>query len=254
MQQTNIFEQIKNDWRGLYRLCGVGALVLLVYCLATIIIMAITGGQPATVEETLTMLQGNRLVGLLRMDLLTVLVMPLYYVLFLGFLVSLWRAHLVNAVLAFLLVLTGVTLFLAMPSVFSYAFLSDRLAQVAGDAQRAQILAAGEAIQAADMWRGTGAMVGGLLTQTGAVLISFVMLRGTVFGKAAAWMGIITHGLDLLHILVGFFAPELGILLMIVAGPLYLIWFPLVARGFWRLAKEPTAARQPRPVMMNAAD
>jgi len=36
---------------------------------------------------------------------------------------------------------------------------------------------------------------------------------------------------------VGFFNPAAGDMLMIVAGPLYLIWFPLVAHGLFKLAK-----------------
>jgi len=48
---------------------------------------------------------------------------------------------------------------------------------------------------------------------------------------------IVTHGLDLLHLLVGFFIPT-GVILMAIAGPLYLVWFPLLARDFFRLVRE----------------
>lgn len=71
---------------------------------------------------------------------------------------------------------------------------------------KAHYLAAGEAVLATDIWHGTGAYLGGIFVQTGAVWISVVMLR-SVFGKLTAYVGIITHGLDLVHIL---FAPLLA--------------------------------------------
>jgi hypothetical protein len=87
-------------------------------------------------------------------------------------------------------------------------------------------------------------VVGGLLLQSGAVLISVVMLRSRSFGKAAAWVGILTHGLDLAHILVGFAAPAVGSMIMYAAGPLYLTWFPMVA---WKLFRLGRAAANAQP-------
>jgi hypothetical protein len=124
--------------------------------------------------------------------------------------------------------------------VFSYLYLSDKFAIAISDFQKNQLLAAGESILASDMWHGTGAKIGGLLLQTGAILISILMLRSNVFNKSTAITGIATHGLDLTHILFGFFAPSLGNIIMFIAGPLYLIWFPMVGFRLYklRLAKE----------------
>lgn len=223
--------------QSLYTVAGVSTLLLLLYSFATLLIVAITGGQPTTVEEVFAMLQENRLVGLLRLDLLTVFIMPLYYVLFLSFFVALWRTNPVYASLAALLAFAGLTLFLATPSVFSYLFLSDQYAAATTDAQRAQLIAAGNAIYASDMWHGTGALIGGMLLQIGAVLISVVMLKGGAFGKATAYVGILTHGLDLAHILVWFMVPALGNIIMFAAGPLYLIWFPMIALRLFRMSR-----------------
>jgi hypothetical protein len=64
------------------------------------------------------------------------------------------------------------------------------------------------------------------------------MLSSNAFGKATAYVGVVTHGLDLAHLLVGFFIPAGGVILMMIAGPLYLVWFPLLARDFFRLGRE----------------
>jgi hypothetical protein len=74
------------------------------------------------------------------------------------------------------------------------------------------------------------------------VLISVVMLRGNVFRKTTAYLGIVMHGLDLVHIVSGIFLPVSGVVLMAIAGPLYPIWLFLVGRRLLQLA-----ARQIRP-------
>ncbi len=224
------------SWKAIYNLCGAAAWLLLLYSLATMVIVIVVGGQPTSAQEGFTMLQQNRLAGLLRLDVLTLFFIPLYYVLFFG----LYKAHQpVNAAfaaLAALLVFAGLTLFLATPSVFSWLALSDRFAMATGAAEKSQLLAAGEAILASDMWHGSGPVIGGILLQAGAVLISVVMLGSKTFGKTCAYVGIVSHGLDLLRILILFFSPA-GNWLMAIAGPLYLPWFVLIARGFYRAAR-----------------
>ena len=93
---------------------------------------------------------------------------------------------------------------------------------------------------AADIWHSTGAILGGVLLQCGAVLISVAMLRGAIFNKATALLGIVMHGLDLAHILGGLFLPASGMILLAVAGPLYPIWFLLVGLRLLKLASSHT--------------
>jgi hypothetical protein len=229
--------KIESHRTNLHKLCGAAALILLAYSLVTMLILVLIGGQPETALEGFNMLQKNRLVGLLRLDMLAVFVMPLYYPLFLGLYTVLKNTHQDYAKLGTLLVYAGLTMFLATPSVFSWLALSDKFATAVNEEQKILLLAAGEAVLASDMWHGTGPIIGGILMQTGALLISAIMVGSKNFAKATVYVGIVTHGLDLLHILVGFFSATGGIILMAIAGPLYLVWFPLIARDFFRLSK-----------------
>jgi len=224
------------DLAGICRIGGIAALVLIVYSLATIVQMMVLGGQPASAAQAFDLLQRHRVVGLLRLDLPTVAVMPLYYLLFLGLFAALRKVDHANALLSTALAFAGVTLVLATPTALSMLPLSDKFAAATTDAMRAQLLAAGEAIMAADIWHSTGAILGGVLLQCGAVLISVVMLRGSVFSKATAWLGIVMHSLDLAHIVGGLFLPISGVILLAIAGPLYPVWFFLVGRRLLRLA------------------
>jgi hypothetical protein len=221
--------------KTVYCLGGTACFVLLVYSLATLLIMSLVGGPPETIEQTFSILQDNKISGLLRLDILTVFVMPLYYLLFYSLFVALKNTDYAVSTISMILAFAGVTLFLATPSAFSYLYLSDKFAVATSDFQKNQLLAAGESILASDMWHGTGAKIGGLLLQTGALLISVVMLRTSIFNRFTALTGIVTHGLDLLHLIIGFFLPVLGNILMFIAGPLYLLWFPLVGLRLLKL-------------------
>ena len=223
--------------RGLCRVGGVAAWLLFAYCLATMVQLLVLGGQPGTAKEAFDLLQQNRLVGLLRLDLPTVLALPLYYLVFLGLCVALRREDPAGATLATALVFVGVTLVLATPMGLSMLPLSDKYAAATSEETRRQLLATGEAVLATDMWHSTAAFVGGLLGQSGAVLVSVVMLRTRVFSRTTGWVGLVTHGLDLAHILLIPFVPGVGALLMMAAGPLYLIWFPLLGRRLLELGR-----------------
>jgi hypothetical protein len=233
---------LASSWQRLCQLGGIIALVMLGYSLATMLLMVAFGGQPATAQAAYAMLQANRLVGFLRLDGLTILVMPLYFLLFFSLYTVLKHKDAIFAGLASLLVFAGLTLFLATPSAFSWLALSDKFATATDNSMKAQLLAAGEAVLASDLWHGSGAILGGILLQTGALVISLVMLGSPAFGKLTAWLGIVMFGLDLAHLLVMFFFPADGVILMAVAGTLYLAWFPLLARDFFRLAKKNSEA------------
>jgi hypothetical protein len=224
------------DLSGFCRIGGIAALLLIIYSLAMMVQMVVLGGQPASAAQAFDLLQHHRVVGLLRLDLPTVAVMPLYYLLFLGLFAALRRSDHADALLSTALAFVGVTLVLATPTALSMVPLSDKFAAAASDTTRNQLLAAGEAIMAADIWHSTGAIMGGVLVQCGAVLISVVMLRGNVFSKTTAWLGIIMHGLDLAHIVGGLFLPLSGTILLAIAGPLYPVWFFLVGFRLLRLA------------------
>jgi hypothetical protein len=199
--------------------------------------LVVIGGQPETAAEAFSLLEENRIVGLLRLDTLTLLIVPLYYPLFLSLYAVLRKTCPAHTTLAAMLAVVGVTLFLATPSAFSLVSLSDRFAHATTDAQRDRLLAAGEAILASDMWHGTGAAIGGVLWLVGTVLFAVLMLRSDVFGRFTAYVGIVTHGLDLARSLIDLLFPGVGVFLMAIAGPLYLVWYPLLARDLFRLGR-----------------
>ncbi len=236
-QTTAVPESEAIQWNGLCRVGGIAALILIAYSVAMIVQLAVLGGQPGSAAEAFNLLQHNKIVGLLRLDLPTVFTLPLYYLLFLGLFGALYRTSRAQVILATCLAFVGVTLVLATPTALSMVPLSEKFAAASSEAARSQLLAAGEAILASDIWHSTGAILGGILAQCGAVLICAVMLQSRVFGKPTAYIGIVMHCIDLAHILFGLFLPAAGFVLLAVAGPLYPVWFFLVGRRLLKLAR-----------------
>jgi len=227
-----------SGWKKLCWLGGIVAWIFVAYSLATMIQLMVMGGPPTRAIEAFHLLQRNKIAGLLRLDLPTMLAMTLCYLLFLGLYAALRRADPAMAILSTSLAFVGVTLLLATPTALSMLWLSDKHAAATTEAARLQLEAAGDAILATDIWHGTGALLGGILLQCGGVLISALMLRSGVFHKAIAYLGLLTFGLDLAHIVARFFLPFVGVVLMVIAGPLYLVWFFLVGQRLFQIAAE----------------
>ena len=238
------FKHSPDNLISLCRIGGIAALILVVYSLATMVQMIMLGGQPTSAAQAFDLLQRHRTIGLLRLDLPTIICLPLYYLVFLGLFAALRRSDKSNALLASALAFAGTTLVLATPTALSMIPLSDKFAAATSDAARTQLLSAGEALLAADIWHSTSAILGGVLLQCGAVLISVVMLRGSIFSKTTAWLGIVMHGLDLAHIVGGLLLPAAGFVLLAIAGPLYPVWFILVGLRLLRLTRSPQPVHQ----------
>jgi hypothetical protein len=234
---TKAHEIEGTDWQLLCKVGGVAALLQLVCSLVTIVIVFGAGGEPSTAEQYFDLLQDHRLLGLIRLDFASVLNVGLYPLTAFGLYAALRRARPAGMALALALVITGAVLWLGSHSALSMISLSDQYAAATSELQRSQLLAAGQAVIASDMWHTTGAFMSGIFLQGATTFISILMLRGMVFSKAIAWVGILDHGLDLAHVVLMVFVPLVGQWLMIVAGPLYPVWFFMVGRRLLQLGK-----------------
>jgi hypothetical protein len=201
------------------------------------LIVFLLGPPPSTIEGYFIMIKENRLNGLLRLDILTVFVMPFYYLLFYGIYLAIKKENNQFILFALILVYAGLTLFLSAPSVFSYLNLSDKYALAMNENEKNRIIAAGEAVLSMDIWHGTSAFIGGVMLQTGGVLFSIAMIKGNVFNRITGYAGVFIFGMDLIHILIVFVLPIISNLIMVIAGTFYLLWFPLVGFRLFKLSK-----------------
>ena len=67
----------------LYKAGGWVSILFLIYSVATILILALLdGGYPDSALDCFKMIHANRFVALIRMDLISIIIIPLYYLLF----------------------------------------------------------------------------------------------------------------------------------------------------------------------------
>jgi hypothetical protein len=225
-------------WKNLYTIGGISALIQLTAILTYTVVMGVLGPKPASAEEYFAAFQSAPLAAMIRGDFLLLFLIGGYFGTFPALFLSLRKVSPAAAMFATLFTFVAVTVCFATESTFALRHLAGQYAAAATDLQRSQLLAAGEAIIASDMWNSSGAYVSGLLMQGGGVIISLIMLRSKEFSKLTAIAGLLGNALDLTQHLLHPFAPSISAPIQMLMGPFYLVWFPMLARDFFRLAKK----------------
>ncbi len=228
-------ETAEPNWKSLYTIGGVAALLQLASILVYTVVMAALGSKPTSAAEYFALQQTNLLASVLRSDFLWLFLMGAYLGTFSALYFALRRVSPVAALLATLFTLIAVAICFASDSTFSLLYLGKQYAAAVSEAQRAQFLAAGEAVIGSDIWNSSGGYMSGILLQGGGVIISLVMLRSRDFSKVTAIAGLLGNALDLTQHLLHPFLPSLSATIQMAMGPFYLVWFPMLARDLFRL-------------------
>ena len=210
-----------------------GALQLL--CVLGYIPVMSLGPKPETAQAYFQIFQTGWLAGLLRGDMLSTILVALYLGIAPGLFLALRGVHPGAAFMAAMLTVIAAINCITTDSALSLFYLSKQYAAAADPGRQVQLLAAGEAIIAGDMWHSTASFLMGIFLQGSGVIFSILMLRGSQFSKATALFGLAANGLDLLQHLLHIAFPEVSAAILTVAGVLYLPWFPLLVRDFLRL-------------------
>ena len=225
------------NWKSLYTIGAAAVLLQLATTLALIVITAALGTKPLTAQEYFAVYQESKLAGVLRDDFTSLFIIALYLGTIPALYFALRKVNAAYTTLAALFALVGVAVCFATHSGFSMLHLSDQYAAATTDAQRAQFLAAGEAIIAADMWNSSGAYMSGILLQGAGVILSLVMLRSKDFSKITAYAGLLGNGFDLIQHILHPFAPAISSAIILFMGLFYLAWFPMLARDLLKLGR-----------------
>lgn len=238
VHQQETAQTTASGLQWLYRAAGAAALVQLACTVMTMIVVFTIGVEPENAQAYFTLLQDDRVNGLLRMDFASLVNVALFSITAFAVYAALRRRVDVLPALGTALVYVGVALPIILHPGMSMLHLSDQYAAAGTTAQQSQLLAAGEAVIAMNWWNSTGGLLSGVFLQGGAVLLSLLMLRSGQFSKATAYTGMLANGLDWLHIFAGLFLPAFGTLLLSIGGLFYLAWYPLLGRDLLRLGRE----------------
>ncbi|MEJ2597013.1 MAG: hypothetical protein P8Z00_01695 [Anaerolineales bacterium] len=193
---------------------------------------------PSTIVDWFTLLQQNQLLGLTLLNLFDLLNYALVGLLFLALLAALRRTSPSWMAIAAALGFAGITVYFTSNQAFSMFSLSKQYAAAGTDAQRATLLAAGQAALAIHYnasYAGTGIYLSFLLVSIAGLIISAVMLRSHIFSKVTACMGILANSFGLGYYIALFFIPALVFIPLSISAIFLLLWYLQASVRLWSL-------------------
>ena len=234
-------QQNESQWKSVYVIGGVAAILSLVAVVADIVIGSSTGGNlsqiPQTAVERFSQFQQNALLGLYNLDLLNavnqLISIPVYFALY----AALRKTNKPYAMFGLIIFLLGTTIFVANNTALPMLELSNKY-DAADDPQTAMLAAAGEAMLARGEHGSLGAFFSFLLPTLAALAMSLVMVQGKIFSKANAYIGIVGNAFMLIYVVLVTFAPAVKDMAMAFAMPgglLLLVWMILFTVRLFRL-------------------
>jgi hypothetical protein len=191
--------------------------------------------DPSNAAEWFALLQNSPFVALTLLNVFDLVEYALLGLILLAACAALWEINHGMALLAGAGGLLGIGVYFASNPVFALLALSQRYASAAGEAERAALLGAGEALLA--MYEGTGAYAGLFLALTAGLILSIIMLPGQVFSKATAISGILANGFGLTYFVILPLAPGSMLLALpfVLSAPFRLAWYFLMALRLFKM-------------------
>lgn len=245
MDNSFSIESRESAWKALYIAGGVAALVAVIIFrrFFAVELMTFNGfgifdvppNEPTSALEWFTLLEGNKLVGLILLGTVDLINYALVGLIFLAVYEALRKFNEIAMGLATLLSMISISVYFASNQALSFLFLSQQFHAATSDAQRAIYLGAGEALSA--NIQGTGWYVSLFLIYLAGLIIALVMFQSNVFNKATAWTGILANSFGLLLFPVLIFFPAAAWLPPSLSAPFRVTWYVLIALKLFRLAK-----------------
>jgi hypothetical protein len=210
-----------SSWNGLYKTGGVAALLMVAITLTQFVSFIVA---PPPLEggasDWFAFFQASPILGLLGFEALLVVYTLLSVLVAVALFVALRPASQSLAALFLVLSVIGSMAFMAARPVLEMLSLSQQYATAVTDAQRAVLLAAGEAMIA--IFHGTAFQVSYLLGSITGFLIGAAMLRSNIFSRTMAYLRIGSSVFDF-----GIFIPGIGLYLSLFSV-LFLLAFNIL--------------------------
>ncbi|MEZ4862781.1 MAG: hypothetical protein R3C14_15805 [Caldilineaceae bacterium] len=216
------------QWQLLYHIAA-WVSVVAVGLIPISITVFIIWPPPETVIGHFVLLQEHWWLGLLGLDLIYLVANTLLLPMILALYLALRRVNESLMLLGITLVLIGTVALLTSNPLVEMWTLSNRYAAATTTAERTLYLTAGEVYLTG--YTGTAYHAHYILGSIGLLLMALVMLRSPLFGRVAAYTGIVAN-----IVAFGLYVPVIGVALSTISGIAYLIWFVLIIRRLFQLS------------------
>lgn len=246
MNQTlDEFFQIKNSekqWKSIYTLGGITAILALTGVSLDVVIGNINGGNlsalPQTAVDRFIQFHNNKLQGLYHLDLLNIIIqmilIPAYF--------ALYAVHLnvskAYGLLALIIFLFGSVIMVANNTALPMLELSNKFYSATIESQKELYAAAGESMLARGVHGSPGIFLGFFIPNIANLIMSVVMLKGTIFSKLNSWIGIIGSILMMLYVIMVNFGTGIENMATAFAMPgglLLMVWMIMFTLRLFKL-------------------
>ena len=231
-QMTN-GQVVDSKWKSLYKAGGAGALIVGTLLLIEMIAYIATSAPSlADAAGWFALFHNNRFVGLVDFGILELYALVLFVPMFLALYAVLRRASESYMAIAAILAFVGIAVNFATSKLFPLLTLSDLYAAATTAAMKSQFLATGQATLALGALGGIGGSVeGGIPLAVSGLIISVIMLRSNILGRAIGYLGILANGIGLVMYFNAALAPAMS------GSPFFgvfflfsVLWFILIGR------------------------
>jgi hypothetical protein len=246
MDNEKKFDREASGWKIIFIVGGLAAFlaVLVFRRFLAVELMAFNGFgiftmppfEPTTALAWFSLLENNRLVGLILLGLVDLINFVLVGLIFLAVYGALRETNKPAMGLVILLSMISIAIFYASNQMIGLLHLSERYFSATSDAQRSVYLAAGEALFAEV--QGMGWYVSFFLIFLAGLILSLVMLHSHVFNRVTAWAGILANSFGLLLFPALLLTPDMIWLPPSLSAPFRVIWYVLIGLKLFKLAKE----------------
>jgi hypothetical protein len=234
----------KPAWSWLYTMGAAAALIALLVNVSDVVLgfgdseVVTYGSQPAV--TWFAIFQQSPSKGLYSLCIFNIAymlaILPVYFAI-------LWahRRHQgIQAAMVLIVFLLGAAIYISTNAAIPMFVLASKYELAQTELQKTIFIAAGEAVLARGEDFTPGAFLGLFLSGCAAIALAFIMLRGGIFGKRNAWIGIVGFTFLSLFTILATFVPTLYTFSFYffgsIGGILALTWFALTSRRLFQLS------------------
>lgn len=223
------------DCTTLYKLGGAAALVMVaIIIIQFVVFMTAPPPLEGTAVDWFRLFHTCGIIGLVNFELLMVVYVIVSIPMSLALYMALRKANPSLTALFLALSMVGGMAFIAARPAFEMLYLSNGYAAAATESEKSMFLAAGQAILAA--FHGTHFHLSYILGSLTGLIISWVMLKSSIFSKRTAYVRIASSVFDF-----GLYIPAIGLYISIFSVLFLLIWNLMVARRLFQLGQKSQA-------------
>ncbi len=192
-------ETSDSSYKGLYQLSGITALINALLVLGELIVYAVFP-RPGDALAHFQLFQRNWLVGLLTLDLLGMISYLLFVPIILAFYIALHRTSQALMAVATVLFFVGIADFYATNTAFPVLALSQQYAAATTNAERAMLLAAGQAMFT--LFNENAFLVSYVIVSASWLMIASVMWRSHMFSRMTASAGMLAGAAGIIAVIL----------------------------------------------------